>query len=154
VHPEGIHLTLKFLGNIEEPLVDKIGDILKRIADGARPFQLKVRNLGVFPNARQPRVLWVGVTDGDEESCALQQKIDEALQPLGFEKEKRAYHPHLTLARIKSLRGTAAMMNIVDAHKSRFVGECRIDRVILFRSELHPEGARYTKLAEAPFGMV
>jgi 2'-5' RNA ligase len=94
----------------------------------------------------------VGVKDGDEESCALQAKIEEGLLPLGFERENRPFHPHLTLARIKSLRGTAAMMKIVEIHKSRFVGECMIDRVILFRSELHPDGARYTKLIEAPFG--
>jgi len=149
---EGIHLTLKFLGNIEEGMVEKIADVLRRAAAGTKPFLLKVRNLGVFPSARQPRVLWVGVKDGDEESCALQAKIEEGLLPLGFEREIRPFHPHLTLARIKSLRGTAAMMKIVEIHKSRFVGECMIDRVILFRSELHPDGARYTKLIEAPFG--
>lgn len=154
VSPEGIHLTLKFLGNIEEGMVDKIAEALEKIAAGTQPFLLKVRNLGVFPNARQPRVLWTGVTDGDRETCALQQKIDDAMATLGFELEGREFHPHLTLARIKSLKGTAAMMNIVEIHKSRYVGECMMDRLILFKSELHPDGARYTRLAEAKFSGV
>ncbi len=152
VRPESIHMTLKFLGNIEENMVDRIAEVLKHAAAETEPFLLKVRNLGVFPDERRPRVLWVGVTNGDEETCALQKKIDEGLSPLGFDREKRPFHPHLTLARIKSLRGTAAMMGVVRSHKSRYVGECQIDRIILFRSELHPEGARYTKLAELPFG--
>ena len=152
VNPESIHLTLKFLGNIEEGMVDKIGEVLKRIAADTEPFLLKVRNLGVFPDERRPRVLWVGTTAGDEETRSLQKRIDDALSPLGFDREKRPFHPHLTLARIKSLKGTAAMMSVFKSHKNKYVGECQIDRVILFKSELHPEGARYTKLAVAPFG--
>jgi len=154
VNPNGIHLTLKFLGNIEERLVGDIARSLEEIAADTPPFLLKVRNLGVFPNARQPRVLWAGVTDGDKESCALQHKIEDAMALLGFEQEGREFHPHLTLARIKSLKGTAAMMKIVEIHKSRYVGECMVNRLILFKSELHPDGARYTRLAEAEFAGV
>ena len=151
VRPESIHLTLKFLGNIEESQVEGISEILKNAAAETHPFTLRVRDLGVFPHPRRPRVLWCGLTKGEKQAVSLQKKIDRGLAGLGFEKEKRAFHPHFTLARIKSLKGAGAMMNIIKIHEHTLVGECLVDRVILFRSQLHPEGARYTRLFEAPF---
>lgn len=151
LRPKSIHLTLKFLGNIEESMVEEIGEVLKRAASESHPFTLRIRGLGVFPGPRRPRVLWCGVTKGEKQTVPLQKKIDRWLLPLGFEKERRPFHPHLTLARIKSLKGAGALMNIIKAHQQSYVGECLIDKVILFRSQLHPEGARYSKLFEAPF---
>jgi len=151
VRPESIHLTLKFLGNIEEEKAGSIGEALRKIAGETKPFTLRIRDLGVFPSQRRPRVLWCGVTKGEKQICHLQKMVDRAMAGFGFEKERRPFHPHLTLARIKSPRGTGALMNIVAGQRSVLVGECLIDRLILFRSELHPSGARYTRLVEAPF---
>lgn len=151
VKPESIHLTLKFLGNIDENMVAPISEVVKTAAEETSAFTIRIRDLGVFPDERRPRVLWCGMTKGEMQTTTLQKKIDRSLLSLGFEKEKRPFHPHLTLARIKSLKGTAALMNIIKANQQNsFVGECQIDRLILFRSELHPDGARYTKLFEAP----
>lgn len=152
VRPESIHLTLKFLGNIEENMVEPISEVVKKAAEETSPFTIRIRDLGVFPDERRPRVLWCGMTKGEIQTVSLQKKIDRGLAPLGFEKDKRLFHPHLTLARIKSLKGTAALMSIIKANQQNsYIGECSFDRIILFRSELHPDGARYTKLFEAPF---
>jgi len=151
VHPEAIHLTLKFLGSIEEARIPEIEGVLKEAADGAHPFMLRALGLGVFPDPRAPRVLWCGLSKGEKQTRSLQTHIERALSLLGFEKEDRPFHPHLTLARIKSVRGAAAMMNIVGIHKNRQAGECLVDRVILYQSQLHPSGAVYTPLVTAPF---
>jgi 2'-5' RNA ligase len=150
VRPESIHLTLKFLGNIEENMVAPISEVVKKAAGETLPFTIRIRDLGVFPDERRPRVLWCGMTKGVEQTLDLQKKIDRGLAPLGFEQEKRPFHPHLTLARIKSLKGTSALMNVIKSHQEKsHIGECLIDRIILFRSELHPDGARYTRLFES-----
>jgi RNA 2',3'-cyclic 3'-phosphodiesterase len=146
--PDSIHLTLKFLGSIPESMVDEIALHLEAAAVDTPPFKIRVRDLGVFPDPKKPRVLWVGLTKGQKEICDLQQKIERSLIPSGFQKEKRPFHPHLTLARIKALRGASAFMNVVRIHKNSLVGECEIDRIILYKSELLPEGAKYTKLVE------
>lgn len=151
VNPESIHLTLKFLGNIEEAMIDPIAEVMTKAANETHPFTIRIRDLGVFPNPRQPRVLWCGMTKGEDQTISIQTKIDRGLATLGFEKETRPFHPHLTLARIKSLKGVSQLMDIVKTHQNSQVGECRIDRVILFKSELHPSGAVYTKLKEVLF---
>jgi 2'-5' RNA ligase len=151
VNPESIHLTLKFLGNIEETMIDPIAEIMTKAANETHPFTIRIRDLGVFPNPRQPRVLWCGMTKGEDQTISIQTKIDRGLSTLGFEKETRPFHPHLTLARIKSLKGVSQLMDIVKTHQNSLVGECRFDRVILFKSELHPSGAVYTKLKEILF---
>jgi 2'-5' RNA ligase len=151
VNPESIHLTLKFLGNIEESMIDQIAEVMTNAANETHPFSIRIRDLGVFPNPRQPRVLWCGMTKGEDQTVSIQTKIDRGLAALGFEKESRPFHPHLTLARIKTLKGTAALMDVVKSHQNSLVGECRMDRVILFQSQLHPSGAVYTKLKEALF---
>ena len=150
VRPESIHLTLKFLGQIEETMVEPIGEVMKKAALETPPFNIKVRNLGVFPHERKPRVLWTGLSSGGEQTERLQQKLESGLIPLGFEAEKRPFHPHLTLARIKALRGTGPMMKVLANHKRRFVGENYIDKLALYKSELHPSGAVYTPLVEVP----
>jgi len=151
VKPKSIHLTLKFLGNIEERKVEGIGEVLKKAACETHPFLIRIRGLGVFPHPRKPRVLWCGITKGEQQTQRLQKRIDRSLAPLGFEKEKRPFHPHLTLARIKTLRGSAALMNIIKTHENALVGECPINRIILFKSQLHPDGAIYTRLLEENF---
>src|SRR5215468_9672246 len=97
-HPEGLHITLKFLGNVADQRRAPIEDALARIK--ASPFHLSLRNIGVFPNPKSPRVLWVGIDSGPE-LPELAGRTDDALAPLGIEREKRAFTPHVTLARFK-----------------------------------------------------
>lgn len=150
--PENIHLTLKFLGKIEEEMVKKIADVMREIAKQTSSFRLSAEGLGVFPNERQPRVLWVGIKEGKRPLIELQSLLEKRLQSLGFEPEQRAFHPHLTLARFKSLKGTSALMNIVKDHQHLSkLGEWEVSEMILFRSDLHPDGAIYTPLEKVSF---
>jgi len=101
VAPQSVHLTLKFLGDIQVQTIDRIVSVLSGVAAKTTPFSLGTTNLGVFPNFNRPAVLWIGI-DGDIRSLlSLHAGIDTQLEPLGFHKEKRVFSPHLTLARLK-----------------------------------------------------
>jgi 2'-5' RNA ligase len=151
--PDGIHLTLRFLGEIEEEMVGRLRGLLKEAAAESKPFHLSIGSLGFFPNERNPRVLWIGVGEGAEESEALQKKIERGVVALGFSAEDRPFHPHLTLARIKSARGARGLVDVVASHRDVSAGLCVVDRIMLFQSELKPTGAVYTKLVDECFGM-
>lgn len=153
VKPENIHITLKFLGNTEEKLIEKITGEMQAVAQSIKPFRLSVSGLGVFPSERQPRVFWAGIKDGKRELQQLQSQLEPKIIALGFCAEERAFHPHLTLARIKSIRSSAsAFMKLVEDHQ-RFseLGNCEVNELVLFQSELHPSGAIYTPLKKNKF---
>ena len=150
VEPEGIHLTLKFLGNIPFKQVAGITCLRKEAAQGILPFHLEVSDLGAFPNLKQPRVLWVGIGGEIDTLLQLQQNIDSVLAPFGFAKEERPFMPHLTLARIrqgaslvekKSFGELAASINF----ETRYPLDVKC--ISLMRSQLTPGGAIYTHLS-------
>ena len=101
VAPEGIHLTLKFLGNISAEKVTDITGVMEQASQEVSPFQLQLTEVGAFPNMRRPRVLWVGIKGEVDKLVSWQQRIDNGLVPLGFAKEARPFTPHLTLARLR-----------------------------------------------------
>lgn len=151
VAPEGIHITIKFLGNVFSQKLDDITGALERASAGVMSFQLETTELGAFPNLKCPNVLWLGV-DGEVGMLAnLQKKIDDALEPLGFAREKRAFTPHLTIARI---RESASPQNRWDfgelITKTRFEVKYKIEvkDINLMKSQLLPVGAVYSCLAQ------
>lgn len=146
VRPEGLHLTLRFLGKVDSQRVEKIVHMVESGLVGSQSFEFDLKRLGVFPDARKPRVLWVGVKKGKRELTDLAGKVDRALVTLGFEAERRPFHPHLTLARIKSMRGAEAMMEVVHSHREAQPGTGRVDHLTLYQSDLSPGGAKYTVL--------
>lgn len=148
--PENIHLTLKFLGEIEEHSVSQVAQACVETAQAFSSFTLSINGAGAFPNARQPRVLWVGLGDGVEEARRVQARLDERLAAIGFEREARAFHPHLTIGRIKSLKGTQALLARAEAYHLPALSFAARELVFM-HSQLHPAGARYTPLAKAPF---
>ena len=107
-------------------------------------FEAEFSGLGVFPNPKRPSVLWVGVDRGKRYLRELHQEVMASLLPLGYKPERQPFHPHLTLARIKSMRGTAGLRDVIEAHRRAECGSCPITRVVLFRSELHKAGPVYT----------
>ncbi len=114
VRPDNIHLTLKFLGNIEEDKADAIAEKIKGTCKGQPGFELAISGAGVFPGKRSPRVLWAGIVLNDN-IMTLQEGIEEAMASLGFEREKRRFSPHLTLGRFRSSRGKQAVLDkIID----------------------------------------
>ena len=101
VDPNGVHLTLKFLGNVDSSRVSVLTDALDAVGEGAAPFALQLSGVGAFPTPRSPRVLWAGVTGDIESLTALARLVDEACSTLRFSRERRPFSPHLTLARVR-----------------------------------------------------
>lgn len=143
--PEGRHLTLKFLGNVDDDRVDEICEALASAAAGHSSFQACFEDVGGFPNLRRPRVLWVGIGEGAEPMGVLATDIEGALEGLGFEVEGRSFRGHLTLARFPRPHVIDELPNVVVPSASFGVAE-----VVLFQSQLHPKGARYTALRRYP----
>jgi len=153
VSPDGIHLTLKFLGNVPQDKISAITRAIENASVGFSPFELKVTEIGVFPNERRIQVIWVGVSGELEKLKALQKSIDENLRPLGFEPESRPFTPHLTIARIKESTTTddrKRLGEIVSATKCELTFPIRVQSVSLMRSQLTPQGAIYHRIASVP----
>lgn len=138
---ENLHLTLKFLGEVREERIRDISEILKEISKGFKKFEVTLQGIGAFPNQSSPRVIWTGVEKGRKEMIELQKEIEERLVPLGFKKEERGFHPHLTIARVKG-RGDFKELFETDYKSRTFL----IDKIILFKSTLTPKGPIYEEL--------
>jgi RNA 2',3'-cyclic 3'-phosphodiesterase len=150
VRPEGIHLTLKFFGDIPMSALETIGGVVHEQVRGLNPLSLQVQKIGIFPNANRPRVVWLGITGDVGRLIALQKKIDMGLQAYGFEREERAFSPHLTLGRVKSPQGMAGLGKLIEEGDAA-AGEFQATELILFKSDLKPDGAVYTKLETFAF---
>ena len=155
VRPEGIHLTLKFLGDIDVDSVPAISTALDSCAASAGPFDLFLEGVGVFPNARRPRVVWVGLGGALEPLRGLQQSVERELEALGFARERRAVTPHLTLGRVRdgasAQQGRALSEAIAGASVQPGV-ELPVQELALMKSDLRPTGAVYTWLHAAQLG--
>lgn len=148
--PEGTHLTLKFLGDIEESLISRIAAELDGIASNQQAFHLELEGVGAFPRLASPRVIWVGIRHS-EELNTLQKAIENRLIPLGFQPEERSFHGHLTLARLKGDRWLEKLQNdFLQCSKFTENRVFAVDRIFLFRSVLKPEGAVYSQLHVSP----
>ncbi len=149
VNPENIHLTLKFLGNIQEKQVPDIIAVLNESVKTVAAFQLQIGYAGAFPNLRFPRVIWVGVTDDEQDSLkTLQEDLESRLTRLGFESEKSRFQPHLTLGRVRSQKNRSSLLRAIESMTNIWVGEIPVNAMYLIRSELKPAGAEYTDIAE------
>jgi 2'-5' RNA ligase len=151
VAPESIHLTLKFLGNISTGKIDVIKEVLKTAGHGIAPFQLSTDELGTFPNLRQPRVLWLGLTGDLESLLSLQQRVDKALVDIGFAKEDRPFAPHITIARIRESTTREERMGFGKAiENTGFPKKYTFDisSFNFMRSQLLPTGAVYSCLEQ------
>ncbi len=149
-----IHLTLKFLGDVSEANIDLLSRMLSAEAATHAPFSIQIGTFGAFPTLRKPRVLWVGVRPSPPLE-ALYQGVESAAARLGYEKETRAFSPHLTLGRVHAKltrEEIQRLRNILSRTEIPMLGEASVRAVHLFRSELTPSGARYTRLHSAPLG--
>jgi 2'-5' RNA ligase len=142
---ENLHLTLKFLGNTPEEMIDEVKEGMARASAGHDAVTLVFRGAGAFPDIRRPRVVWVGVEDSGVLS-ALQRDMEEAMAALGFAPDGRDYSPHLTIGRIKSQGGLMRLRGELEALGDTVFGTARVSGVSLMKSELGPAGARYERL--------
>jgi len=146
VNLENIHLTLKFLGNINYTDIERISETIMTTVNGYAPISLAVKGVGVFPNIKRPRVIWVGITGQIEKLTDIQKDIEENLEKIGFPQEKRPFKGHLTVGRIK---GKIDSKKLLDAMKKfeKFESELFIaDKIFLFKSDLKSTGSVYTEL--------
>jgi 2'-5' RNA ligase len=151
VRAGSMHLTCTFLGDIEESQIEPIGTAMSSAVTGIEPFATSLDGVGAFPNFRNPRVVWIGYADGESETVKLKSRLDEFLEPLGFEPERRRFHPHLTLGRIKE----AGERGVLERAAAQWVipFENWITReLILFRSILNRQGATYEPLVRVELG--
>lgn len=151
-----IHLTLKFLGDVSEKNIPMIKEILKTEAASHKHFEVSVGGFGVFPNFTRPRVIWVGVEAPDELEN-LQRRIDVETARLGYVPDRRKYNPHLTLGRVSrnaNPKEVRSISTVLRKQRVGFLGAVRISEVNLFRSDLGPRGAVYTKMFTAPIGQI
>ncbi len=152
VPPENIHLTLKFLGDVSEHNLRLLTDLLAGEVGTHRPFEFGVGTLGAFPDVRRPRVIWVGI-EAPNELLALQRGIDQTTARLGYAREQRPFQPHLTLGRVSRNASGAQVRDIsriLQETTVGFLGSTRVTEVHLYRSDLRPEGAVYTRLFTTP----
>jgi len=148
--PHSIHLTLKFLGNIAADRAEEITRTMNEAVQGISPFQLEVRELGVFPNPRRVQVIWVGIRGELEPLGWLQQHIESRLSPLGFDPEPRRFTPHLTLGRVRDRASPQERQSLGQLVSStKFEPRCNfvVDSVYLMRSQLTREGPIYTRIS-------
>ena len=151
VRSEGIHLTLKFLGDVPADQIGEISRALQRSCQGFAPFSLLCGGLGCFPNLKRPRVVWVGIQEETGTLAQLQKAIEENVASLGYPTEKRKFSPHLTLGRVQrrvSSGDQRRLGELVGASEIGILGRMEVQSVNLMRSDLRPSGAVYTRLAE------
>ena len=165
VQPETSHLTLHFLGETERERAELVRLALPDVVAAHAPFELRTAALGVFPNFRHPRVLWLGLHGPAHRMQTLQQAVGRALRELGFALGEEPYHPHITLGRVRNDDGERVRLrDLPDAVKGRFVDQSTgaaiappsvpvpVREVILMRSHLGKEGARHEPIASFPLG--
>jgi 2'-5' RNA ligase len=144
VAAENLHITIKFLGGVDEARLADVSEALRQAVTVAA-FEVPMRGLGAFPAATRPRVLWAGAP-GSPAFTRLAEDIDRAMATLGFPPEARGFTPHVTLGRVREPRRDAPLAAALEAAATRAFGTLRVERVSLMRSDLSPRGARYTEL--------
>ncbi len=147
VRPESIHLTLQFLGDVDQGVIPSIQRGIEKAVIGVPPFSLKVKGVGVFPNSKRPRILWMGLTGDTDELINLKTKISNELESIGFPIENRPFKGHLTIGRVKDRIDSRKLYNIIPAQNEYETPFFDVTSVCLFKSRLTPQGAIYSKLA-------
>ena len=148
----GIHLTLAFLGDISATQVYNVGTIMESVCKNHSSLQLQCRRLGAFPDLKSPRVLWAGLEGEMDRLAALQGQLADELDKIGFSKETRQFNPHLTLFRLKDQQQLGALRKRMEKLSQDGLGDIQCDTLVLYRSDLKPEGAVYTKLKMVALG--
>jgi 2'-5' RNA ligase len=153
VEPENLHVTLLFLGEVDEREVPAVCRVVAEQTQQRQPFKMSIQSAGCFPNPRRPRVLWIGVGEGTQELCALHDALESPLLELGcYRREERKYSPHITLGRVKSERPSDQLAAALAKQAGWKGGEIAVSEILVLSSELTPKGPVYTVLSRAKLG--
>lgn len=146
-----LHCTLKFLGDTPPDRMDAVSGAFAAVARATEAPMATYEGLGCFPNMREPRIVWAGIRDPEHTIAALATAVDVAAEGCGFERERRRFHPHVTLGRVKGQRGLRELLATLET--ITFVcPPVQIQEIVLVRSELRPTGSVYTVAARFPLG--
>lgn len=146
---EKVHITLKFLGNVEEAILQSMASQLETELAAFSPFVLIYQSVGCFPNLHRPRVIWVGAVNEDGTLGRAYEKIEEIAASYGFPREERQFHPHITVGRVKGSRNLKTLISEIEVAKFP-VQQSAINEIILMKSDLKPTGSVYTALRRFP----
>lgn len=152
VEPQNIHLTLKFLGEIDDKKLDKITNVLEAVAKDRSSFQIYITSCGAFPKIDYPRVIWVGIERGDKETKEISKDLEEKLATIGISKEDRPFSSHITIGRLRSPLKREKLVLDLKAKENNLGQEhweFTVTKIILFKSTLTPKGPIYEVLKEA-----
>jgi 2'-5' RNA ligase len=146
VKPENIHITMRFLGNIQPQMVERIHREMEKISFDS--FQVEIRKVGAFPRIRNPRVIWVGIQTNVDKLASISQQLESHLNSLGFPPESKAFRPHITLARVRTGRNRLELVGILDKIADQEFGVLELHCLKLKKSVLTPKGPIYSTLKE------
>jgi RNA 2',3'-cyclic 3'-phosphodiesterase len=147
---ENLHLTLKFIGQIERSRVEELSNAATRAVQNTRPFNLIIEGAGAFPTRGLPRIIWLGIKDSSDELARLQSNLEAECANIDFPREERPFHPHLTLARIRASHGARELAQL--HRETGFEAmEFTVTELVVMRSELGPGGSRYTEISSHNF---
>ncbi len=148
VTPDTFHITLKFLGDVEQSRISALWESVCGAVAGSRPFTMALRGLGAFPSVHTPRVAWVGIDDGSTALVDLAAKVEGACEQHGFPPESRPFQAHLTLGRARRPAPNPPLAAAIEQMAEADLGEAGVDRILLMESQLTPRGAQYEVLEE------
>lgn len=151
VKPENIHLTVVFMGNVRNEHLQPIANAVGEVCQGFGPFEIFLQGTGVFSSRRYPRVLWIGLAGNLERMSDFRDGLQSGLAPFGIKQERRRFKPHLTLGRFRKGTRTGFHLEEVLSNYQRLTsGVCAVHELVMFKSDLKPGGAVYSKLKQWP----
>ncbi|MBI5119165.1 RNA 2',3'-cyclic phosphodiesterase [Candidatus Poribacteria bacterium] len=150
VEPHNAHLTLKFLGNVEEARLAEVFAACEKAAKGFKPIDLEVRAVGCFPSMKRPRVVWLGIEKGAEAIRQLQQKVESELERIGFPREDKDFKAHLTIGRVKGQQGVQRLCGLLEEERNVFIGSMRAEKLSVMKSQPLSTGPVYTEMKAIP----
>lgn len=152
VTPENIHVTLKFLGYIDDTQVALVSKLIRNATAFINSFAIDIKQLGAFPNTKRPRVIFVVAHEKGNNLATIYSRLNESLTELGIEREGREFTPHLTIGRVKSVKNLKALIDVMDTLKESSFGQQMVRGIVLMQSDLKPTGPIYKKLEEFKLG--
>jgi len=149
VQKDNIHITLKFLGDVQEERISFVKTALDDIAEKNRTFEIALGGIGAFPKPSFPKVIWVGMQKGSAESSGLAKMIEERLERIGFSKEERPFRSHVTIGRVRSPKHTEALQEKMLTARLKHALIQKVTTITLFKSQLTSQGPIYTVIHES-----